>query len=768
VRYCVWAISLTLSLLGAAPADLSRAVVLVRSGDLPPAERTAAAVLVEEVARRTGVRLRTASQWPADGPVIALTTGPAWGRTPPESKARAEGYRIQVDARGKAPVVWIVGADARGALYGVGHFLRKLDWGAGKLALPEGWAVTSSPVSSIRGHQLGFRATANSWDAWTVAQFELYIRELALFGINSVEGIPSGSEKDNPLLKVPKPEMNRAITEICLRYGMDYWTWAPVSFDVRDKTRAAAFLDEVSTVAKQAATLTGVFVPGGDPGDNEPEVLLPYLGEIAQRVTATHPKAKVWVSMQGFSEAQQQVVYRWLGVGAPAWFGGIVSGPSSPPEAETRHRMPAGTKLRLYPDVSHNKLSQFEVPEWDQAFALTLGREAVNPRPTEYAAIHARIARVSDGSITYSDGVHDDVNKVIWSALDWDPGRDPREILIEYCRLHFSPAMAEEMADAILALERNWRGPVAGNGGVEATLRWWRDLEARNPQLAGNWRWQMCLLRAYYDAQVRRRAIWETKLEEEANGWLLRAGEIGSDAAVAGALGVLNRATTEPAGAELRAKIVALCERLWQSIQLQTSVAKYGARGPERGAVLEFIDIPLNNRWWLEDEFAKVRQMPSEPARVARLRELATWENPGLGSFYDDLGNIAKMPHVVGVGRNEDGPLYWWWENGRSRARHSWQVTMWPKAMEYDGLDPKGKYVVRTTGLGQSLLRIDDSRVQPVVDGKEMGEFKEYPVPADFLTDGRLRLTWDKAGDEVHLNWRKQSRLAEVWLLKKE
>ncbi len=41
----------------------------------------------------------------------------------------------------------------------------------------------------------------------------------------------------------------------------------------------------------------------------------------------------------------------------------------------------AAYKLRLYPDLTHNKLSQFEVPAWDQAYALTLGREAINPRP---------------------------------------------------------------------------------------------------------------------------------------------------------------------------------------------------------------------------------------------------------------------------------------------------------------------------------------------------------------------------------------------------
>lgn len=749
--------------LTAAVLDVSRAVVVVRPGELPAAEKTAAAVLVEEMELRSGVRLRVDSHWPANGPVIAVTSTrnvPEWGRQIPETTARSEGFRFWLDGS----VVWVLGADARGALYGVGHLLRQLNWAKGKLELPASLDVTTSPMSSIRGHQLGFRATANSWDAWTVPQFERYIRELALFGINAVENIPFGDEGRNPVVKVPKHAMNRAIAEICRRYGLDYWVWTPVSLDLNDKQRAARLLDRFGEVFRESPTLSGVFVPGGDPGHNPPELLLPYLEEIAKRLRQVHPKAKVWLSMQGFSAARTEVVYNWLGRQVPEWFGGIVAGPSSPPVEETRRRVPAGVKLRLYPDVTHNKLSQYEVPEWDQAYALTLGREAVNPRPVEYAAIHNRYAALSDGFISYSDGVHDDVNKIVWSALGWDSSRDARDIVIEYCRVFFSPAVAEEAADAILALERNWRGSLAANGGVEATLRWWQDLEAGNPGLAGNWRWQMCLLRANYDAYVRRRLLQDTKLEQEANEWISRAGEVSSEAAMKGAGETLNRGV---AGAELRARIVDLCERLWQSIALQTSVAKYQASGAERGAVLDFVDNPLNNRWWLEDQFAQIRTLPNEAAKVKRLRELASWENPGPGSFYDDLGNIAKMPHVVrGPGEDHD-PLFWWWDQGKSRARLSWQVTMWPRAMVYEGLDPKGTYVVRTSGYGKALLKIDGGRVQPSIDGREMAEFKEFPVPADCLVDGRLELTWDRAGDEAHLNWRQRSRLAEVWLLKR-
>ena len=50
--------------------------------------------------------------------------------------------------------------------------------------------IATAPAYPIRGHQLGYRAQANSYDAWDAAQFEQYIRELTFFGANSIEGIP--------------------------------------------------------------------------------------------------------------------------------------------------------------------------------------------------------------------------------------------------------------------------------------------------------------------------------------------------------------------------------------------------------------------------------------------------------------------------------------------------------------------------------------------------------------------------------------------------
>ena len=57
----------------------------------------------------------------------------------------------------------------------------------------------------------------------------------------------------------------------------------------------------------------------------------------------------------------------------------------------------------------------------------------------------------------------------------------------------------------------------------------------------------------------------------------------------------------------------------------------------------------------------------------------------------------------------------------------------WPLAMHYTGLDKRADYVVRTTGYGTCLLAIDGERVRPTIDGKGIGEFKEFPVPKHLL-----------------------------------
>ncbi len=763
--------------------DLAKATIVTRGGDLPSAEKAAATVLAEEVQARTGLAWTATTEWPSSGPVIALAlrgTQPAWPTALPQRhgadlpETRPEGYRLWIDPSNPGqPIVWIIGADARGTLFGAGHLLRALEWSRGAARLPLPLDVATAPVYAIRGHQLGYRNTANSYDAWSVAQYDQHIRELVLFGANCIENIPDKG-KDSPHMAISREEMNIRMSAICQRYGIDYWVWVPVLIDLTDNTLWDAELEAREALFAAAPQLDAVFVPGGDPGDNHPDALLPFAEKLAARLNKHHPQAKLWISLQGFEAEKVDAFHDYVDKHLPPWLGGVVAGPSSPQMDDTRKRLPERYPIRHYPDITHSLICQYPTYWWDQAFALTLGREGPNPQPAWYTHVHNWFAPYTDGFLTYSDGMHDDVNKAVWSRVGWDPETKPRTSMLEYTRFFFGAEVAEDAADAILALEKNWEGSLANNGAVDATLLRWQDLETRAPELAGNWRWQLCLLRAYYDAYTRHRLIHETALEEEMNALLAAAETTGSAAAMDAALAVLARAETEPPKPAWRARIEALCKAMFKSIGFQTSVERYQASGGERGAILDYVDRPLNNRWWLEDEFDRIRALSSESDKIVRLHTIASWETPGPGSYYDDIGNPAQMPHVTlppGPWVHPDlvemrNPHYPWTEDGFSRRRTSWLCFMrWPESLVYRGVDPTAGYVLRFSGPGDVRPRVNGELLKSAGYSKELGEFKDFPVPRHLLKDRQLELTFDDI-DESHLNWRKQSYLAEVWLLK--
>lgn len=763
----------------ASALDLSTATIVVGSNDLPVVHQSAVTVLVEEVERRTGIELPVSTQLPETGPAIVLAAHGTADDTPlpasvthrdaREVVTAPEGYTIETTASD----VVITGADANGVLYGVGRLLRNLDWGPDKLELVAPLNVATSPDDSIRGHQLGYRTTANSYDAWTPEMYDQYIREMAVFGINAIENIPF-QDNDSPLMPVTRQEMNRALGEICEKYGVAYWVWTPATVDLTDPEKRAAHLAEHEAYYKESSNLDAVFFPGGDPGHNHPKDVLPFLEDLSKLLAKYHPGTEIWMSLQGFDEDQIDYFFNWITEHKPKWFTGAVGGPSSPPLPYMRERLPEEYRLRDYPDITHTVRSQYPTQWIDPAFAFTSGREGSNPEPVYYSTIFRAFAKYTDGYITYSDGMHDDVNKTVWSLLGWDVDYNVREGLIEYCRFFFGHDVAEAAADGLYALEQNWDGPIALNGGIETTLSHWQALDKAHPELKDIWRWQLCLLKAHYDAYIRARFIHEDQLEADANAVLARASEIGVDQAIDEALAILAKAGPESPRQDLRAAIVDLCDRMFDSIGYQTSVPKYGANNSQRGAVLDFVDHPLNNRWWYEDQFKEIRALEDKQEQLARLETIYTWENPGPGSFYDDIGNVSQSDHLLRgeslstdpLMRRHMNPDFMWWDGGLTRVRQSWISKMdWPMGLRYDGLDPDADYIVRTTGYGQCLLRVNGERVEPTENPIEVGERKTFPIPKKLYQDGTIILTFD-VPHEPGINWRQMSRLSEVWLIK--
>ncbi len=771
-----------------------------------PSGMAAAGLFTSEFKARMKVEMATTPDAPAEDQktiIFALRNAPnQWPFQPPAdfvaelATLKPEGYGILLDTKSrKAPTLWVIGADGRGLLYGAGALLRNLVIGEGLAVLPIPFKLVTSPAYGLRGHQIGFRNQANSWDAWTIPQMDQYIRDQIVFGANAIENIPFQDEDPITLPKVSRHDMNIAMSKICADFGIEHWVWTPVEFDLKDAAKRAAELKVHEDFYTEAPRLDGVFFPGGDPGSNSASLVLPFLKDIAELLKKTHPQAKVWLSMQYFNKSDQAMVYKWLEDDKPEWFGGLVCGPSSPPIRETRAKLDPRYKLRFYPDITHTVRCQFPVANWDRAFNLTLGRECVNYRPAAELYIHNLYSAWTDGFLSYSDGVHDDANKILWSLAAWDPNVTPREAMIQYARYFIDGGQATRLADAMLALEKNWEGPIVENGAIDATAREWEALESALPaQAAGNWRMQMALFRASYDEYQRQRQIREAGLQRRANEVLSTADKIGSAAAITAVTSILNEPWQGTRVPNLRKRIDDIAKSLFDKIQLQTSVPRFKANGSERGCSMDFVDFPLNDRLYFEYRVPQIQALADEAQKVKELKEFASWADGGPGGFYDDIGNIGAQPHAL-LERPwrldpeaDDFPnTEFMFANGgqdiRRLAVQDWQAV---DAMRYTGLDPKASYrviaglakgpltkaqgMIRVTANGKDAEWIEDPALPPAPEppGKFGGAFikRSWRIPAGAAPEGELRIEWIIKGSDGEGKVARHPELAEVWLVK--
>lgn len=776
--------------------DLSNATIFAPT-ELSGPEVKAVNLLVGEIAARTRRRLEVVRDWPEEGATSVIAVGPASALAAHSSAAAemaklkslpAEGFRIQTElADGKPPAVFVIGNDERGVLFGVGKLLRSLEMSRDRVALQAPLDVTSAPAMPIRGHQLGYRPKTNSYDGWDLPQWEQYIRDLAVFGCNTIELIPPRSDDadDSPHFPQPQLEMMVGMSQLAADYGIDVSIWYPAmdtSYATEEEIKAG--LAEWHGVLSKLPRVDAIFLPFGDPGEAPPDHLIALLERQAEQLEELHRGAEVWVSLQGLTQPQFDELIGFLKT-EPAWLTGVIHGPQTRVSvAKLRELLPSRLAIRGYPDITHSMRCEYPVPDWDVAYAMTEGREIINPRPLDETIIFQQYRDHTRGVVTYSEGCNDDVNKMIWSQLCWDPAARPIDTLRDYGRYFIGSEQGSNFAQGLLALERNWRGPLLTNVGVVTTLEQFQALEqAAPPALKQNWRFQQALYRAYYDAYQRARLIEETAQETAAMKVLAQAEELGMNAALEKAEAILDRAEAPAPHDVLAARVKELAEALFQSVHMQLSVEKYGAIDVNRGANLDELDVPLNNRAWLKRRFAEIRALKSDDAKRQAVAEILHWTDPGPGGFYDDLGNPVAQPHLVRddsyavdpgflehptVGFRSD--LNW----RRSWCTHVDGLYETPVTMHYDNLDPHARYKLRVVYGGESFdlevklaaLVKDDEEIdihafrpkpQPVAP-------VEFDVPPAATADGELTLRWESTPERGGPG--RGCQIAEVWLVR--
>ncbi len=760
-------------------------------------------VLREEVLKRSGkgLSLQERPSAPGRSAIVLAIRGegdklpaayrPVIDATPILS---SEGYSLQIDSKNR--IVYIVGADERGVLYGIGRFLRKMHWADGLLEVPESVAAASSPTYPIRGHQLGYRPKTNSYDAFSVAMFEQYIRELALFGSNSIEIVPPRTDDDfsSRQMQLPAIEMIGHQSRVADQFDMDVWMWYPnMGEDYAHPDSLEVELRERHEVFSSVPRLDHLFVPGGDPGELEPDELFWWLEESAKVLRKYHPNAKVWVSPQVFRPTQAWFDRFFYHVNQEyEWLGGVVFGPwVKIPLPELRQLVNPGIPIRRYPDITHSLSSQYPIPEWDLALSMTLGRECINPRPEDQKAIHNALARYADGSLSYSEGTNDDVNKFIWTDQDWDPDVPVVETLRDYARFFFGPEWVEGVAQGLLLQEENLRGSLLTNMLVPVTLQVWQEMEKRaDSAQMGNFRFQMGLIRAYYDAYVQRKLALQMAAEHKARDFMRQALEEGELAGLSQALAVLEQSLTEEPAAQWRARCLELADALYESIGAQLTIDPHGAASG-RGNFIDNLDAVLNDAPWLMDNLRAIMELGEGGDWQGALHAVVNRTNPGPGGFYDNFGHPKSWKRVVFDKSLEEDPgsLYrprisfgvgligveWVHEVKAvgfegSSAPQAWMMqvnTLYdtPLKIRYDQLNPDLEYTLRVayTGRFRSRMRLEVDGGLEIHDFIQTGHqpIHEFDLPKEAYRDGEITFRWTCGEGE------RGSQVAELWLMVK-
>ncbi|KQM63369.1 hypothetical protein ASE75_13005 [Sphingomonas sp. Leaf17] len=637
--------------------------------------------------------------------------------------------------------------------------------------------LDDAPTQAIRATQIGYRYKNNTYDAWDLPRFRRRIEDFALFGANRIQLIAPVSDDvaTSPLFPAPPLPTLQGIARIAATYGLDVALYYPLVGDYDKVGATAAELARFAALVKALPRIDALYVPGGDPGHTAPDRLFPIVARAATTLRRRFPKAEVLVSTQGFDAAGLTAFYAQL-ARHPRWLTGVFVGPQTrDPLDVQRRRIPTRYPLELYPDIGHTMHAQFPVPEWHPAFALTQGREPINPRPDGYATIFGHFAGATRGFVTYSEGVNDDLNQLLWFRFGWQGTPDPHTAVADYARMFVGdPAFAATQ----FALEASWRGDPSLNPGIDATLA---ALDAIRPAPWADWRLDMAKYRGVYDALVRRRLARAKDNQATALYDLRFAPAVGAEAAAADARFAYAQGDDDAITIALRLRLSALADRLWQSVRLQTSVARYGASNWERGANLDRADVELNDRTAVERDIAAALALPDETARRTALAAIGDPWRQRDGALYDDLGDPANEPHLVrGSGFASDPQMYATAidgiadrlpDDGWRMADISYAETLYdaPIRLRYVGLDRTRRYRLVATYAGEDyalpmrLVANGAVELHAPMARTTNPMTVEIALPPATTASGTLDLAWTRppgvgGGGRGH-------QVAQVWLI---
>ena len=162
-------------------------------------------------------------------------------------------------------------------------------------------------------------------------------------------------------------------------------------------------LNELYEIFSKSPRINSIFFPGGDGGVLNWQVI----GTTAEILRKFHPEAGIWVSAQEVDAATFNSFVHDINTNTTIQNilnlrnGGVVYGPHNRlPFLKFTKCFNNQIKIRQYPDICHMFDAQYALKKWDDPFAMSYGRQVVNPAPIFMSEI---IELRSNGS-TPNDG----------------------------------------------------------------------------------------------------------------------------------------------------------------------------------------------------------------------------------------------------------------------------------------------------------------------------------------------------------------------------
>lgn len=454
-----------------------------------------------------------------------------------ESGVGDEGFRIEDRANGG---VRIVGNDERGLLYGVGKFLHTSRYDQ-KGFTAGTWRGASVPQKPLRGIYFATHFN-NFYHAAPIEEVQRYVEDIGLWGFNTLavwyDMRYAGDGCDDPKAVALLARLH-AVCESAKRLGLDVAllmlpneSYQNSPHDIRadsngmrgasypwnicpSKPEGMKYILKVlgqefdwAVDLKPRYIILWPYDPGGCGcaqcrpwGSNG---FLKASEQVAALASKKLPGTKIILSTWLFDKNECQKLDKALAAKQP-WVDYILA------EGETR--------------PAHGKVPMIGFPEISMEGTFPWGGFGATPLTRRAQKQWDDVKQHSSGGFPYSEGIFEDLTKVVLSQLYWND-RPAAETVREYIAFEYSSEFVKDIEKVVATLEQNhhmrsWPGklegvkldldwdpsrgaqPQADPGAEDAYATVQRIAAKLTTEARQSWRWRQLYLRTLLDAELK-------------------------------------------------------------------------------------------------------------------------------------------------------------------------------------------------------------------------------------------------------------------------